>query len=100
MTLCMSGAVAANCSDSPWKEAGWGHHVGESELALSLLAQHQDVWLSKGPCGRRKPGTRKLEGVASVLRCLSLRLYFPVSARILTSRLASQYWSGVGQTRQ
>lgn len=46
----MSGAVAADCSDSPWKEAGWGHHVGESELALSpLLAQHQDVWLSKGP---------------------------------------------------
>lgn len=35
MTLCMSGAVAADCSDSPGKEAGWGHHVGESELALS-----------------------------------------------------------------
>lgn len=31
----MSGAVAADCSDSPWKEAGWGQHVGESELALS-----------------------------------------------------------------
>jgi hypothetical protein len=49
VTLCMSGAVAADCSDSLWKEAGWGHHVGESELALFLLC-----WLSTRMFGRAR----------------------------------------------